>query len=170
MNDRKIWDVLTPTQKNKWLMDELCCQLRLGVKTLSDETLVKLGVSDLALTPGTKYMVSRYAYDMLVNPRYQEKLLYSNGTLPVDVSHIVSEYSRLEVRRYDCDLIIMATKYAFFAEHFQKGGEFSVPSLYKKRPADSKARYEEIYSLLSNYKITRRLLKDSKAILFADDD
>jgi len=62
-------------------------------------------------------MVSRYAYDMLIVPSYQERLLYINGTLPVDVSHIVSEYRRLEVRRYDCDLIIFATRYAFFTDH-----------------------------------------------------
>jgi len=33
------WDVITPAQKNKWLMEELCCQLRLGIRTIPDETL-----------------------------------------------------------------------------------------------------------------------------------
>jgi len=65
-----FWDVITPVQKNKWLMEELCCQLRLGIKTIPDETLQKLGVNSLTHEPNINYMVSRYAYDMLASVRY----------------------------------------------------------------------------------------------------
>eukprot|EP00352_Strombidinopsis_acuminata_P000480 CAMPEP_0176347552 /NCGR_PEP_ID=MMETSP0126-20121128/7150_1 /TAXON_ID=141414 ORGANISM="Strombidinopsis acuminatum, Strain SPMC142" /NCGR_SAMPLE_ID=MMETSP0126 /ASSEMBLY_ACC=CAM_ASM_000229 /LENGTH=44 /DNA_ID= /DNA_START= /DNA_END= /DNA_ORIENTATION= len=44
MVERTFWETITPTQKNKWMMEELCCQLRLGIRTLSDDTIVKLGV------------------------------------------------------------------------------------------------------------------------------
>lgn len=95
-------------------MEELCCQLRLGIKTIPDETLCELGVSSLTQDPNTTYMVSRYAYDMLATVRYQEKLLYINGTTPTAISHIVSEYRNENIRRYSCDIVVLATRYAYF--------------------------------------------------------
>lgn len=72
-------------------MEELGCQLRLGVRTLNDETLVMLGVNS-SKPLKKKYLESRCAYDMLATIRYQERLLYINGTTPNSISHIISEY------------------------------------------------------------------------------
>jgi len=78
--------------KNRQLMEELGCQLRLGVRTMSDETLLKLAVNNPNPIPKYRYLESRCAYDMLATIRYQERLLYINGTTPNSISHIISEY------------------------------------------------------------------------------
>lgn len=66
----------------------------------------------------------------------------------------------------------MASSYAYFAQHIVNSGEFNVnvASLYKNRPKDSRARFEEIYAMLADFRITRSLLNKSKVILFADED
>jgi len=85
---------------------------------------------------------------MLASVRYQERLLYLNGITTDAVEHIVSEYRVPEVRRYSCDLVILALRYAYFGEFILNGGEVNAESLYNNRK-DSIERYNQIYNMLS---------------------
>mmetsp|Transcript_16856 Transcript_16856/g.11972 ORF Transcript_16856/g.11972 Transcript_16856/m.11972 type:complete len:206 (-) Transcript_16856:381-998(-) len=145
-----FYDVLHPRSKRLWLHEELICKLRLGIDRLSQDCMDNLNVSDMTEIPNRCYMQRVFSYDLLMNPKYQEKFLYVPGDMPNRSLYIVSAYKNKQLRLSTNDVVRLMVDLAYYTEEKILKTDIDAEYLYKEKPF-IRDRLASIVEIASKY-------------------
>ena len=121
------------TLKNKdrefWFREEVISQQRIGLKRMQDRSL-----KELVSAPKLQYKLNRLRgvqnYDILTNPLYSDRFLYTPCCYHKRADYTISEYRDPYMKVYSCDIVRLACDLAYLPRSQAKELEFSEESIF----------------------------------------
>eukprot|EP00351_Strombidinopsis_sp_SopsisLIS2011_P000608 CAMPEP_0116887730 /NCGR_PEP_ID=MMETSP0463-20121206/22361_1 /TAXON_ID=181622 /ORGANISM="Strombidinopsis sp, Strain SopsisLIS2011" /LENGTH=104 /DNA_ID=CAMNT_0004551005 /DNA_START=756 /DNA_END=1070 /DNA_ORIENTATION=+ len=100
--------------------------------------------------PNRCYMQRVFSYDLLMNPKYQEKFLYVPGDMPNRSLYIVSAYKNKQLRLSTNDVVRLMVDLAYYTEEKILKTDIDAEYLYKEKPF-IRDRLASIVEIASKY-------------------
>jgi hypothetical protein len=127
-----FFNVLTPKQRDRWLVEDVTTRQRNDVQILSSETFSRLAHDNLdkktANLTGAK-LRGQSTYDMLMNDQYADKMCYVPCWYPLRSSFALSQSTEEEGKNTSFDIVRMACNLAYMDEARAKNMQFTTQHL-----------------------------------------